>query len=302
MPDSKDFVSIILVNYNTKTLAKECIDSIEQHTHNINYEIILVDNASTDGSQEMFEEDDRVTLIKSEENLGFGRANNLGMKNAKGDYFFLLNTDTRLLNNAVKYFLDYEKTCSQPSVLGGWLIGSDGNPTLSYGDFPTFSSLIGMAARVYTDHLPGRKPAYCPHQEDSHTTPKEVDFICGADMFLPRSIYEETGGFDPDFFMYYEEAEWQYRMGRRNIPRILLPEPRIIHYEGGGKKVDCCLDNKLRHLSMTYASMFTYMRKTSSFPKYMLFRILFCTLRLLPILLRKDNWRNKRRYLSLLFR
>ena len=302
-PQEKDvMVSIIFVNYNTKELTKNCIDSIVRHTQDVRYEIIVVDNASTDGSREAFRADGRVTLIESNENLGFGRANNLGMKHARGDYFFLLNTDTLLLNNALKYFLDYEKSCAKPAVLGGWLLTADGERTRSYGIFPSIRSLAGSAIEVYTSHIPAIRHLFPPFQETYSPSPKEVDFVCGADMFFPRSIYDATGGFDPDFFMYYEETEWQYRMSRQDIPRILISEPRIIHYEGGGKTLtDCGVERKVRFLSLTYSSMFKYIRKTRSYPSYAFFRILFCALRIPPILLRRDKWKQKKAYLSLLF-
>ncbi len=295
-------VSIIFVNYNTKELTRNCIDSIVRHTQDVRYEIIVVDNASTDGSREAFRADDRVTLIESDENIGFGRANNLGMKQARGDYFFLLNTDTVLLNNALKYFLDYEKSCGKPTVLGGWLLNADGERTRSYGKFPSILSLAGTAIEVYASHVPGIRRLFPLFREKYSPSPKEVDFICGADMFFPRSIYDATGGFDPDFFMYCEETEWQYRMSRQGIPRILIPEPRIIHYEGGGKKAtDLNLEHKIHFLTIYYNSMFKYIRKTHSYLAYVFFRTLFCALRIPPILLRRDKWKQKKAYLSLLF-
>ena len=87
-------VSIIIVNYNTCQMTKECIDSVFERTFGLDFEIILVDNGSTDGSKSQFEKDSRITYVYSEFNLGFGCANNLGYKFAKGDYVFLLNSDT----------------------------------------------------------------------------------------------------------------------------------------------------------------------------------------------------------------
>ena len=97
-------VSVIIVNYNTKKLTKNCIDSIFQNTKDVKFEVILVDNASTDGSKEFFEQDNRIKYIYSTTNLGFGKANNLGYKEASGKYLFLLNSDTLLLNNAIDLF------------------------------------------------------------------------------------------------------------------------------------------------------------------------------------------------------
>ena len=100
-------VSVIIVNYNTLGLTSDCIESIIAQTSTVEYEIILVDNASTDGSKEVFAQDKRIKYIYSDRNLGFGRANNLGIREAKGRYLFFLNSDTILLNNAVKLFFDF---------------------------------------------------------------------------------------------------------------------------------------------------------------------------------------------------
>ena len=97
-------VSIIIVNYNTKDLTKKCIESVIKYTTNILYEIILVDNASMDGSKELFEKDIRIKYIYNSTKDGFGKANNLGLKYSSGKYVFLLNSDTILMNNAVYQF------------------------------------------------------------------------------------------------------------------------------------------------------------------------------------------------------
>ena len=102
-------VSVIIVNYNTLELTKNTIESVFEKTIEVSYEIILVDNASTDGSVEFFENNykDKIILIKNNENLGFGRANNKGIEIAKGKYIFLLNSDTLLINNAIKILFDF---------------------------------------------------------------------------------------------------------------------------------------------------------------------------------------------------
>lgn len=131
-------VSIIIVNYNTKQLLSDCLSSIKEKTFGIEYEVIVVDNDSTDGSQEMLRQDFQwVRLVESGENLGFGKANNLGMSVANGKYFFLLNSDTLLINNAVKHFFDYAESNSDFGALGAILFGSDNKPCHSYGSFIT---------------------------------------------------------------------------------------------------------------------------------------------------------------------
>lgn len=116
-------VSIIIVNYNTKKLTSDCIQSVIDKTLGIDYEIILVDNASTDGSKELFENDERIIYIYSDKNGGFGYGNNRGMEIAQGKYFFLLNSDTILLNNAVKEFFDYAECHGDKGLYCCYLFG-----------------------------------------------------------------------------------------------------------------------------------------------------------------------------------
>ena len=99
-------VSIIIVSYNTRQLTQDCINSIFHYTHGVSFEVIVVDNDSVDGSKEMLAADKRICYVQSGGNLGFGKANNLGYSVAQGKYLFLLNSDTILLNNAVKIFFD----------------------------------------------------------------------------------------------------------------------------------------------------------------------------------------------------
>ena len=132
-------VSIIIVNYNTKELTAACINSIFQYTEGVEFEVILVDNASTDSSKAVFSQDPRVRYIYSDRNLGFGRANNLGIREATGRYLFFLNSDTILLNNAVKYFFDFCEKNPEHKIgaLGAVLKDRNLRNIHSYGRFIT---------------------------------------------------------------------------------------------------------------------------------------------------------------------
>jgi GT2 family glycosyltransferase len=133
-------ISIIIVSFNTKELLSQCIKSIFKHTKGINFEIIVVDNASTDGSQQLIKSDfPKVILIESEINIGFGRANNLGAKHASGDYLFFLNSDTLLIENSIKILKDFIYSESDPNlaVVGCKLLDKNKNPHISYGNFPS---------------------------------------------------------------------------------------------------------------------------------------------------------------------
>lgn len=213
-------VSVIIVNYNTYTLTSACIQSIIDHTEGISYEIIVVDNASTDGSKEKLEIDCRIRYIYSEKNGGFGYGNNLGMKVANGDFVFLLNSDTLLLNNAVGEFFQYAKSHNPKTIYGCYLQGDDGSYRDSFFYFPAFT-IKDFIKRIVK-----------PHNYQPDYTNREVECICGADMFIPRQAIDEAGMFDENIFLYGEEGELQYRMMKKGYRRMLINSPQIVHLEG----------------------------------------------------------------------
>ena len=136
-------VSVIIVNYNTKDLTKQCIDSIFEHTSDVTFEVLLVDNASTDGSVELFEKDTRIRFLESGCNLGFGKANNLGAQNAEGKYLLLLNSDTILLNNAIKLFFDKMESVGQEVGCMGCLLQDAHRQYMhSYAELPNVKNML----------------------------------------------------------------------------------------------------------------------------------------------------------------
>lgn len=213
-------VSVIIVNYNTLELTRDCIDSVFEKTKGVNIEIILVDNASHDGSRAYFVQDKRITYIYSEKNGGFGYGNNLGMKVAKGKYFFLLNSDTLLINNAIYEFFKFAENHDPKTVYGSWLVGDDGSYRTSFFFFPSFTIGHFLKIKIHPRD-------YSPTWDN-----RDVECVTGADMFFLREAYEQCGGFDENIFMYGEEGELQYRMKRNGYRRMLINTPRIIHLEG----------------------------------------------------------------------
>ena len=251
-------VSIIIVNYNTKILTQNCIDSIFAKTKGVSFEVILVDNASTDGSVDMFEQDVRIVFIKSNINQGFGRANNLGYKYAKGKYIFLLNSDTLLLNNAIKMFYDkMESIDGSVGCLGCLLENADHQYTHSYADFPRVSNSLYSLVSPYF-RLLGCKELISdnPQLRANHQSFFQVEYITGADLFIRRSVIEECGLFDPDFFMYYEDPEMQHRYLRKGYKSYIIDTPKIIHLQGSSMK-----PNKRKSL-IYFDSQLKYLRKT----------------------------------------
>ena len=233
-------VSIIIVNYHSAGMVIDCINSIYDKTQSVSYEIIVVDNASNDGSVERLAEafGDRIKLIASPENLGFGKANNLGATQASGKYLFLLNPDTVLINDAIGILHDFLEENPRVGVAGGNLYSPEMAPTPSF--CRVFDDLALERKRASWGKLLGdrilnklhlRKNA--PMTEFNHTeAPEKVAYIFGADMMLPRALFEQVKGFDPDFFMYGEEEELTWRITEQGYDVISVPQAKIIHLEG----------------------------------------------------------------------
>lgn len=251
-------VSIIIVTYNTLKMTNDCLESIIKYTQGINYEIILVDNASKDGSKEFFEKLPRIHYIYSESNLGFGRANNLGAKVAKGKYLFLLNSDTLLRNNAIKIFYDYmENASSEIASCGCMLVDRHNNYIHSYGDRHTFYNSFYEWLIFPIKHKLGLEKELKKYFNPNVISyPIEVDFVTGADVFLRRDICVKYGLFDPDFFMYYEDAEMARRWQKAGYKNVVILGPSIVHLVGGSDR-----RKTFNRREMVMNSMFMYFTK-----------------------------------------
>lgn len=237
-------VSIIIVNYNTKDLTLQCINSVYVKTQGISFEVILVDNASTDGSKEYFQEDNRITYIYSDENLGFGRANNLGLSVASGRNILFLNPDTILVNNAVRLLSTFLDNNSNVGACGGNLYDADMKPALSFKRiYPGIAGEINNLFFHFPEKLFFGKSWY--HNFSSNTIP--VAYISGADLMIKKFILEKVGSFSPDFFMYYEETDLCFRIHKAGYKLISLPQVKIKHLEG--KSFQSSVNHKRLQLS-----------------------------------------------------
>jgi GT2 family glycosyltransferase len=229
------------VNYNTSKLLYECISSIIDKTKIINYEIIIVDNASSDDSVKLVKHFfPLVKIIASKENLGFGKGNNLGAEFANGKYLFLLNTDTLLINNAIKVLFDFmeEESSQNIAACGGNLFRKDLSPNYSYSlNFPSLYSIF-----IYRMHI-----SFLSNKEyfNKSDITKEVAFIIGADLFIRKRIFVEINGFDPLFFMYVEDTELLYRIHKMKYKIVSNPNAKIIHLQGASSTTFFKLKNEI---------------------------------------------------------
>ena len=217
-------VSIIIVNYNTEKLILDCIQSIHEKTEGISFEIIVVDNASPN-EPSMLKKDNRIKYIQSETNLGFGRANNLGAKYAKGDYLHFLNPDTILINNAIYALWDYIRQHPEVGMVGSNLYQKDLSPNHSYGiKDPSILQEI-LWSREFTKKIYGKDFNY-------DEAPKKVAHIVGASMMILKNLFNQIKGFDEDFFMYCEETYLCYIVRKNGYTIMNVPQSKIIHLEG----------------------------------------------------------------------
>lgn len=294
-------VSVIIITYNTRQMTAECIESVFEKTKGLSYEIILVDNASNDGSKNVFENDSRIKYIYSETNLGFGNANNLGYTKASGKYILLLNSDTLLVNNAILDFFDYmEKSSSSVGCCGCVLQNRNGKIIHSYNKkFPNlwwiFQEICLYAvpkSRLFCN--PYKKRDACIAED---VFPLVVDQITGADLFIRRDVIEKCGMFDPDFFMYYEETEMQYRFKKNGYISVIVDTPKIVHLVGASSSKGY----SLKKFNMNLKSRYLYAKKIFSPFRRVIFRIIH--LMLVPRLLLSFNpWIEKKEAMKIIIK
>lgn len=246
-------VSIIYVNYKTAGLLMESIASVRKRTRGVSYEIIVVDNDSGDGSltriSAAFPE---VTCLQAGDNLGFGRANNLGIERASGEYLLFLNPDTLLLNDAVSLLADFLDGHPDAAVCGGNLFDEEGKPTTSFSrHYPSFFWEALSILYLSPFSFPHPRSVYFNHTG----RPLAVASVIGADLMARRSVIDRVGGFAPEFFMNYEETELCHRIRKAGYGIYSFPEARITHLEGRASYI------KRSRLSFLYEGQYIYFRK-----------------------------------------
>lgn len=270
-------VSVIIINYNTLQLVTNCINSVFQCTNGINFEVIVVDNASSDDSAEMLSKDKRINLIKNENNLGFGKANNIGLRYATGKYVALLNSDTIILNNALKIFYDFAETSDEKiSCMGCLLLDKNKQIIHSFDEYASIKTITKAIVQIYFNYFNVGIFKNYESKKIESGFPIYVDYITGAALFIRRSIIEKLGFFDTDFFMYFEESELQQRYNKAGYLSVIIDGPSIIHLEGASHEKEN--NRSVSRRGMFTKSMFIYMRKKYSYWGYMLFRLIYLSI------------------------
>lgn len=232
-------VSIIIVNFKTENLIIQSIESIKKETNGISYEIIIIDNASPNNSIKILEDykigKENIKIVKSNTNLGFGKACNIGFYNSQGEYLFFLNPDTILINNAIKILFDNLNENREYGAVGGNLYDEKKNPIHSFGReyFSLEKEMMKNNVFFKTKNQKSNDKDKKQRDDFNYEESKlEVAYICGADVMIPKEIFEECKGFNSMFFMYFEDEELQERINKKGYKIISVPEAKIIHLEG----------------------------------------------------------------------
>jgi GT2 family glycosyltransferase len=233
------------VNWNTSALLIQCLDSIYQEVPRLTFEIIVVDNGSTDDSvSAICNKFPDVRIISNDLNLGFAKANNQGLAAGRGRYFLLLNSDTLVLPDALNRLVAVADHNPGVGIIGPKLLNMDGTLQKSWATFPTFwSELIGKNFR--------RR-----HSVANSQFAYEVDWIMGACMLVRSEIVTDVGMLDEDYFMYSEETDWCYRTKRKGWKVWYLSNSEIYHLGGGSAN-----RSNLTQLVLLYRSKIFFFRK-----------------------------------------
>jgi len=242
-------LSVIIVSYKVPYYVEQCIRSVRQATKETDSEILVVDNHSQDGTVDYLAKcfGSSVTLIDSNHNLGFARANNLAIKQSQGEYVLLLNPDTFIGSDAIRQAVSFMDKHPKAGGVGVRMHNADGTLAMeSRRGLPTpyvsFLKMLGMSRRYYMSHL-------------SWDHPGRIDVMSGAFCLLRRKVLDEVGMLDEDFFMYGEDIDLSYRILKGGYENWYVPAD-IVHYKGESTQ-----KSSFRYVHVFYQAMLIFFRK-----------------------------------------
>ena len=253
-------LSIICVNWNSVDYMRAAIATIRKYTHNVRYEIIVVDNASPDGRAKILKaEFPEIQLIESQVNLGFAKANNLGFKHSSGSYLLFLNPDTELAGPAIDVMMERAKSLPDTGAMGCKLLNSDGSiQTSCIQTFPTITNQL-----LDIDYLRARWP-HCKLWDvgilfRDNRGPVQVEMISGACLMVSREIFERVNMFSEEYFMYADDVDLCYKIQSLGLKNYYIGDATVIHH--GGKSSSQRIANQWS-LIMKFNSIFQFCVKT----------------------------------------
>jgi N-acetylglucosaminyl-diphospho-decaprenol L-rhamnosyltransferase len=234
MEDAKS-LSIILVNYNGSAFLDNCLNSIEQTAKQSDREVVIIDNCSTDDSIKLVKDNfSHFKLISSQVNLGFSKANNLAIKHSQGKHLLFLNTDTILIENTPQILSEYLNQHQDIGAIGSRITFEDGSYQLSGGKLPNLAIELWDKIKYGLDRR--WHQVFSGIYDRQYSTIREVGWLTGACLMIRRDVFEQIGGFDESFFMYFEDKDICKRVHEAGFKVIYYPETSLIHLLGGSSQ------------------------------------------------------------------
>ena len=232
-PVDRPVVSIVIVVWNAKKYVFECLSSLREHCRDLSAEVIVVDNASTDGTPDMIAEIfPEFTLIRNSENLGFAKANNIGIARSLGDYVCLVNSDVKFTGDCISPMLRYLEMNAGVGMLGPKMLGTNGETRRSTMRFPTIWNYLCRAVGLDVVFKKSRLFGGFLMSDFDHESTMPVEVLNGWFVLARRGALERVGLLDPQFFMYGEDIDWSYRFRQAGFPIVFFAEAEAIHYGG----------------------------------------------------------------------
>ena len=223
-------VSVCIANWNCQSLLRRCLESLFHHDQGVSFEVVIVDNASTDGAADMIESEfPQVTLVRNRDNRGFSIANNQAAALAQGRYFFFLNNDTIVPPNTLRQFCEFAEANPSVGMVGPRLRGGDGAFQISYRRRPTLGALLHRVSLLRWTGLFRR--AYYEYRRDSFEPEgvRPVEVLMGAAVFLHRAVFEDSGRWDERYGFGVEDIDFSMQVGRRR-PLVYVGDVEVVHY------------------------------------------------------------------------
>ncbi len=272
-------ISIIIVNWNVKSLLHQCLKSIFLFVKDLEYEVIVVDNNSYDGSAEMLNalsyEYKNLHVIINKENVGFSKANNQGLAIAGGEYILFMNPDMELVENTPKILFNYMSSFAEAtedkdvSACTCQLQYSDGHRQPNIKNDPTFLSQVWILYKLHHFIKPWFLKKYLAKKFD-YTRKQEVEQIMGAFVFIRRDIIKRIGGWSEDYYIWWEDLDLCKRLRKMGEKIMYIPDSRVIHYEGKSFSQQMGLVKQKRF----NRGLLTYFKKYHSWPAWLMLKLM----------------------------
>jgi hypothetical protein len=245
-------LSVVIASYKGREYLRRCLSSLYAHTTGPTFEVIVIDNASGDGTPDMVRtEFPQATLIARAGNAGFSRAVNEGIERATGEFFLILNPDTEFTSNILPAMIDFLRPKEDVALIGPKLLDADGTLQLSCRSFPDFSAALFNRYSLLTRLFPGNRFSSRYLMLDfNHEKIGRVDWISAACWLVPRSTYQKIGPLDEHYFWTFEDVDYCRRAKRAGLDVVYFPQVSLIHHIGGSSRTVPARSIIARHRGM----------------------------------------------------